>query len=311
MPANALTVDQVLLLQQLTNRVPLHVSPDGRRLAVSVQRLQRAAPMGEDQSFDESGVPREAARSRVLVVDTTTGEVREPLPAGSTSWGAQWSPDGARLAAYVRHEGPPCLAVWDTDGTVRYFRDVIVRPFFGFEVPQWTPDGRSVVVKVMASGSCRRRDDGQAARDDGPTVTVFSFDPTVPAAATELAGWADGYVCDLARVDLATGAVRRLVADWRLMGWAVAPSGGSVAVLRYTASDAARQQNYYDLSIVPLDGAPPRTIATRIPQLYGIAFSWSPDGARIAYLTAAGRRPDGALRRAARRRRPSGGPDGR
>ena len=74
------------------------------------------------------------------------------------------------------------------------------------------------------------------------------------------------------------------------MGWAVAPSGGSVAVLRYTASDAARQQNYYDLSIVPLDGAPPQTIATRIPQPYGIAFSWSPDGARIAYLTAGGGR---------------------
>ncbi|HEY3081972.1 MAG TPA: hypothetical protein VGM69_18940, partial [Chloroflexota bacterium] len=76
MPANALTVDHVLLLQQLTDRVPLHVSPDGRRLAVSVQRLQRAAPMGGDQSFDESGVPRGAAGSRVLVVDTTTGEVR-------------------------------------------------------------------------------------------------------------------------------------------------------------------------------------------------------------------------------------------
>ena len=190
--------------------MPLHVSPDGRRLAVSVQRLQRAAPMGEDQSFDESGVPREAAGSRVLVVDTTTGEVREPFPAGSTSWGAQWSPGGARLAAYVRDEGPPCLAVWDTDGTVRYFRDAIVRPFFGFEVPQWTPDGRSVVVKVIASGSSRRHDDGKPARDERPNITSSRSTRRRPPRRPSLLGGPTG-TC----------------ATWPASTWRPAPSAGS------------------------------------------------------------------------------------
>ena len=58
------------------------------------------------------------------------------------------------LAAYVQQqEEPPGLGVWhrDTD-TVRQL-PVPVRPFFGFEVPRWTPDSRSVIVKLTAAAA--------------------------------------------------------------------------------------------------------------------------------------------------------------
>jgi hypothetical protein len=110
------TVDHALGLWEPTGRVPLHLSPDGRHLALSARRGGRAAPLGEDQSFDDAGVPVEAIGSRVLVVDTATGATRAPFPDGSTSWGGQWSPDGTRLAAYVQHQGAACPGVWDAAG---------------------------------------------------------------------------------------------------------------------------------------------------------------------------------------------------
>lgn len=83
------TLDTFLELTQSTNRVPPHLSPDGNTLAMSVRPHKRASDPGGDQSYMARGVPNEMVGSRVLVIDTATGTVEEPFPAGSTSWEAQ------------------------------------------------------------------------------------------------------------------------------------------------------------------------------------------------------------------------------
>ena len=300
MNQRTLTVTQLRRLRKPTYRVPLHVSPDGSELAVSVMRDTPGAEVPDAQGFTPSGLSGEAVGSRVLVVNTATGAVEEPFSAARTSWGGQWSPDGTMLVAYVQQqEEPPGLGIWHRDtGAVRQL-PVPVRPFFGFEVPRWTPDSRSVIVKLTAASSVAAQQKATPAAPDGlSAIRVFSFDPEPPEspesppatpAMTEapatLPGWADGYRCDLAQVMVHTGDVTVLAPGWSLMGWEVAPDGHAVAVLRYTAADMSKQQFYYDLTTVPLDGSLPTVLARRIPQEYGIKLSWSPDSRSLAYVS--------------------------
>ena len=300
MSQRTLTVTQLRQLRKPTYRVPLHVSPDGIRLTVSVMRDEPGAEVPDAQGFTPSGLPDEAVGSRVLVVNTATGETEAPFSAARTSWGGQWSPDGTMLAAYVQQQQePPGLGIWHRDtGAVRQL-PVPVRPFFGFEVPRWTPDSRSVIVKLTAAASLAAQQEAAPAAPDGPAaIRVFSFDPAPPEVPESpsarpamievpapLPGWADGYRCDLAQVLVHTGDVTVLASDWSLMGWEVAPDGHAVAVLRYTAADPTKQQFYYDLTTVPLDGSAPTVLARRIPQSYGIKCSWSPGSRALAYVS--------------------------
>lgn len=287
MAGRAFSVDDFLQLQQPTFRVPMHLSPDGHLLSLTVAPRRREA-LGPDQSFTSLGVPSDMAGSRVLVIDTMTGEVHQPFGAAATSWGGVWSPDGRCLAAYVQDGGSPCPAVWDrATGDYRKCSAAHVRPFFGFEVLRWTPDSTGIVAKLLATARTNQSSsDGSSHASDA--VRVYSYDPQTPQVdepPETLPGWADGYICDLGFVDLACGDVRILVRDWHLMGWEVAPHGRSVAVLRYVEVVERLQQFYYDLVVVPLDGSVPTVVATRVPQSYGICMAWSPDGDSIAFTS--------------------------
>jgi dienelactone hydrolase len=274
-----------LALQQPTGRVPLALAPDGALLAISVQPKGHDTTPDADKRFTAAGVPMEAVGSRVLIVDTVTGEAAAPFPPESTSWGGRWSSDGAWLAAYVQHEGPACLGLWRRGmDAVRLVREAQVRPFFGFEVPRWTPDSASAVIKLVPSGGPARAEQSTAA---GPApVTVFSHDPALRPETPALPGFSEVYRCGLAAVDVHSSAVRRLASDWSLSGWEVAPDGHAVAVLRDTGFDQTRQQSYFDLVVLSLSTGEATTIATRIAQEYGVGISWSPDSTQLAYFTA-------------------------
>jgi len=228
--------------------------------------------------------------SRVLVVNTATGEALQPFPDGSTSWGARWSPDGRRLVAYVAHEGPSCLYIWERmTNELRPLSEATVRPFFGFEIPRWTPDGSTLIAKLWPSDlPVERAAERANTHPDRPAVTVFSFDPDhkEEPGTSPLPGWFERARCDLGRIDAPTGAVQRLATNWRFRGWPVTIDSQAVVLLRMTDCDETLQQLYYDLTVVPFDGTPPRTIARRVSQNYGICFSGSPDGRYLAYTTA-------------------------
>ncbi len=286
-PKRPFTPEDFFRLRAPTFRIPMHLSPDGELLSLTVASRSRGK-LERDQSFTPEGVPGEMAGSRVLVVDTATGEVRYPFGVDTTSWAGVWSPDGRLLAAYLQEDGPPHPAVWDREsGEVRTYPDAHVRPFFGFEVPRWTPDSCALVVKLRATARRAEEHETELRAGDVP-VRVYSHDPDAEdreGPPETLPGWADGYICNLGLVDVASAEVRVLARDWRAMGWEVSPVGRWVAVLRYTEAVERLQQFYYDLTLVPLDGGEPRVLARRIPQEYGICMAWSPDGGSIAYTT--------------------------
>lgn len=281
-------IDSLLDLVEPALRMPFHLSPDGRWLALAVQRNRRTVATSDVDFFTPNGVPMEAVGGGVVVVPTRGGGRVEPFAGAATSWAPRWSPDGRRLAAFVEADGPACLAVWtrETD-EVRRFPNAPARAFFNLETPVWTPDGRSIVTKVTPESSrevAAGKESGSAAE---AFVEVLVHDPGADDGArpTRVPGYLARARADLAAVDVATGALTRLAAGTTCFGWRVSPVGSRVAFLRAGDPDERRQQNLFDLVAAPLDGSAPRVLARRVPQSYGVCFGWSPTGDRIAYTT--------------------------
>ena len=280
-----LTTADVLGIYRPADREPMHLSPHGSLLAVTVRSGAPGVPAEAGTSYSPDGVPLDKAGSRILVVDVESGDQVQPFADAEISWGARWSPDGSVLAGYVGRVGQrPHVGVWhrQTGGTLA-FPDAVVRPFFGFEVPQWLPDGRAVVVKLAPSEEQPRLEDA-AADATQAGITVWTTDPDKGADASLSTGFMETFRCDLATVDVTSGEVRRLMTSRSLIGWRVAPDGHAVAALLDVGWQLTGDEFYSDLVVVGLDGTT-RTLAPRVCQEEAQGFSWSPDSSRLAYVT--------------------------
>ena len=271
-------------LPKPTGRMPFHLSPDGRRLALGVQRRTEGA---RGPRFDEWGVPTEMAGSSVVVVDTATGESRRPFPEGSVSWGAQWSPAGDRLVACVRHEGVACLGLWEVGtGEVELLRNAPVLVRSGFELPVWTPDGKGIVVPLWPANRDYRED----AHGPVPKIDVRSNDPdTTTEVEPTVPSW---WQCDLGHVSLSTGSVKRLLQQWASGQWRIAPDGRHVACTRHVEYVASLQYSLFELFTVDIETGVERVLAVNIASAFGINYAWSPDSANVAYTSSGRGQPD-------------------
>jgi dipeptidyl aminopeptidase/acylaminoacyl peptidase len=274
--------------QRLADRVPFHLSPDGHWFALTVQEPHFDRPAGE-RLRSPDGVPPDLVGSRVVLVETTTAETREPFPAENNSWAPQWSPDGRRLAAYVRHQGAACLAVWNAvSGEVQFFPQAPVQTKYGFETPQWLADGVRIAVKLRPVDPAGRveQDSTRSVGEPAP-VSVFCFDPAAPAeqdwAPVRAAGY-DPWQGDLAVVDCDSGDVRRLASGWKWVAFRVAPDGHAVAVLRSVADPENPTDDCFELVVVSTADGVVLRLAPRVMQEYGYCFNWSLDSRQIAYV---------------------------
>ena len=300
--SRCLSIDDLLRIRYPTESVPPRLSPDGRLLALTVTPAATTRQRVSSGDFDARNVPAHAAGSRMTVIDTPTGSQWQPFPNAEVSWGGQWSPDGSMLAAYVVMGGPACLGILHlADRRVQLVEVAAVRPYLGFELPVWTPDSRSVVVKLRsASEAMPVCVDAAARRSSG--VAVFSHRPDSQIDdQAQLRFFTNRFGCDFGTVNVETTEVRRLAENWVIAGtWRVAPDGSAVAVPVIVEREQPLQQSTSDLMVVPLDGAEPRAVARRVVFDMGQSFSWSPDGSRIAFTTAdrpsaTGQRPPGRL----------------
>ncbi len=297
-----LSIDGLLRIRYPTENTPPRLSPDGRSLALTVTPAVASHEYVASRDFDGRNIPVTAIGSQLTVIDIPSGSQWQPFPDAEVSWGGQWSPDGSMLAAYVAMGGPACLGILHlADRRVQLVEAAAVRPYLGFELPVWTPDSYSVVVKLRSANQAMLAGAG-AADESSSGVVVFSHrsDFQVDRLA-QLRFVANRFGCDFGIVNVETNEVRRLAENWVIAGtWRVAPDGSAVAVPVIVEREQTLQQSISDLMVVPLDGAEPRAVAHHVVFDLGQSFSWSPDGSRIAFTTsdqpsATGKRPPGRL----------------
>jgi dipeptidyl aminopeptidase/acylaminoacyl peptidase len=152
----------------------------------------------------------------LTAIDAETGRAtRIQVPAGATVSGAQWSPDGSRVAFFANFED--ATHVWVADLPSGRARQLTRTPVLATLVtsPEWTPDGRSVVTVLIPSN--RGRAPAAPAVPVGPQVRLSSEGENRLRTYFSLLEWPHEQELleyhttgQLAIIDVARGTVRRV-----------------------------------------------------------------------------------------------------
>jgi len=289
-----LSIESILKFRKPAFRFPFSVSPNGQWLALTL------APVNRPETSTK-GVSSEVAGCSLWVYDLKNKSAFEIIPdTGRSSWSGVWSPVENTLAFFCDLDGEAGLWLWKKDtGAVRVSKQ-IVHPFFGFESPVWTPDGRSIIVKSMPAEKIDHSSFGHSARNDYQTeepISIYrSGDLIEKSAEGPPETWVSRYRADVVLIDAITGESQFLACGFHPLGMAVSPDGTQLVFANTIGHESPGiQQATYDLwitSIEPSSGENLRCIAKGV-FLLGPTFTWYDD--RTIIYTTAGPLADGGL----------------
>ena len=279
-------------------------SADGEWFAYAVtdSRREPVDPGRSSLIYTKTGVPRQTSYSSVRVTNILTDETLEV--SGPTSWAPVWSPVGSLLAFYSDRDGSVRLWVWEPQTkNLRRVSDAIVRPIIAFDTVKWTPDGKSIITKILPAGlsvnDANRRGQNKLPDDRGESVagsSVKVFRWSAGKKETETVSDTDAIVrldafgpheanADLAFVDVKSGQIRRIATNLVGGNYWMSPDTTMLAYTTGIGWSRLSLQSYCDLSVVNLATGESRTLASLIPMQFGTSVSWAPNGSLLAYTT--------------------------
>ena len=267
----AFTVDDLLNINQFTSRCPWDLSPDDGLLAVTLSQGKRRVI--DDTNYGENG-------AYIVLIDVETGESIEPFSDLQMSWAGRWSPDGQMLAAYVvTQDAHGCVGLWNRQThEVSLVSNAVMAWGSNFDVPQWSPDGRRIIVRLIPSARVSTK---------SPDIIVRSYTPEQPAS-DQHRPFFEQYDIDkcIGVVEISSGIVTEFASGLTSGIPRMTPDGQAVALLNKIVFPVDRSHIIADVNIVPLDGREPYTVARNVPvNGYACRFSWSPDCQTISYIT--------------------------
>lgn len=150
----ALSLDVAISIRSHNGGAPVHFSPDGVWIAHTVI-TSTTVSRGQNGLFSATGTPLSWGDRR-MEATLTRASGDSTLRLGghdASSWSPSWSPAGDRVAFYSNEGGEAGLWIWERSTRIaRRVADVIVRPAWGAEIPQWSSRGDRVLVKVILAG---------------------------------------------------------------------------------------------------------------------------------------------------------------
>ena len=302
-----LQIQEALGVLAFAGRMPIGLSPDGEWVAYTVEDDRKRESTNDERYmyYTRTGAFSEAVGCDVWIANTKTGESRNLTQGKGTSSSPVWSPDGKLLAFYSDRSGTEHLWIWNRQtGQMRQLSDAIVRPFFNFQVVRWSPDGRTILAKVLPEGmtveqaadlTSPAKPTTQQAKANAATVTVYSSIPeseksagAAPKKRVNDESWMKRYNGDLALIDVASGKVDHVVKGIRPLGYWFSPDGKYIAYTNWKGIQENTQQPEYEIDVFSLVEKSSRVVAPSTEQDYGQSVSWSPDSKSLAYLNTKG-----------------------
>src|SRR5579872_2524464 len=299
--AKPLPIQQTLGARYFVSYLPIDLSPDGRWVAFTCNHARQAAN-GQGVRYSRltpTGIPVNFVGSDIWIAYTRTGEAQNITNGKGTNWAPVWSPKGDYLAFNSDRSGESHLWLWEkSSGKLRQLSTALVSSGIDFEGPQWTPDGKQLVVRILPNGMGIEGllDAVYGPRthqhpDRGTQASVKILES--PAAATQekrqkVEGGASVFEMlrsDLAVIDVASGTVRRIARNLRPYTFKVSPDGSYVAVMSYVKlASLASQRALCEVTLVSLKTDGVRTVASNV--WWNMKpMSWSPDGRSLVYGT--------------------------
>jgi dipeptidyl aminopeptidase/acylaminoacyl peptidase len=306
-----LSADAILSAVEFADRVPLALSPDGKVLAYSLVSSRRRELHAQTKTadFTDSGVPFEWAYTEIWITEIDSGHSKRIIDATS-SWGPVWSPDSRRLAFYSDKSGQVQLWIWNRDTSeLRRVSDALTHSFFGFEIPQWSRDGKQLLVKLLPEGMTLSESSkllGGAATappskdgSSGSTARILRSKTESPASSGSDDAWTNEELADLSLIDV-TGAPKahRLARRQKIRGYWLSPDSNHVVftVLK-SAHGTGKGTITYDLVITSVNTEKSQVLATNLVMAYGLNVSWSPDGRWLSFVSVTPRNQDQSSKR--------------
>ena len=291
-----LPIEDALLARQFGQLVPIALSPDGTRVAYTVQDNKRIRP-AEIKDYLRTGLWPPVVGTDILVLDRRTGQTRNLTGGEADNWLPVWSPDGHYLAFFSSRGVKRGTRPWVWDLAKDELREASAVEARGVEM-EWTPDSEKLLITTLPESLVAQKEQssGEATRNVAPTVdldrpTVVVYKPPVHPAADS--GTSDPWDLefdrrDLTLVDIRDGNATLLVRDERITSFFLSPDGSRVAyTIPKRFERAGSQQKLFDLAVTGIGPGEPRIVASDIRLgSDGDTFRWSPDGQKIIFRAA-------------------------
>ena len=293
MTHKTLTISDVLKMKFLSfpEVSRFQLSPDGESLAYVVKDPNRKSSSEQRTTENSRLLPTGALTynycDEVWVTNIKTKESHQLGSDVGVDWAPRWSPDGRYVAFCSDRMGAPQLWVWDKiKNEQRRISETPISPIEGYEVPQWTSDGKYLITKL-------RPEDIDFSTiispdSEGQVINVWHTDTDEQLGSDEELSrfaWIQG---DLGIFNVDTGDVSFLTRGLYVAEMYISPDDTAVAVLNIIGAENLTSQDvFFELLLVPLDGSSIRCLATNIR--FGSRFvSWAPNGKQLIYT-----HPDG------------------
>jgi dipeptidyl aminopeptidase/acylaminoacyl peptidase len=294
--AEPLPAEDLIEARSFAAYSPIEFSPNGKSLSYTVQDPARAKRLTNNKDTFQRAVPPVARGADVVVLRLAEKRVVTVTTGQGDNWLPTWSPDGRSLAFLSSRDGQYAqLWVWDAEsGKARLVSDAHVWT----NQLQWLSGSDRVLLGVLPrklrpgefSTTLANAGLAEPDRSSPPhsSVLVYQSQPRERTNTEPSPPWSlDNDLRDLAVIDVNSGALRRIDEGHRISSFFLSPDGSRVT---YTSpqefAKPGSQQILFSISEVSIATSDSRILADHIAlEIGGSAFSWSPDGSRIAYRT--------------------------
>jgi dipeptidyl aminopeptidase/acylaminoacyl peptidase len=255
------------------------VTDDGRRVAATVQTRRDRTDVDHQRYGDPTYLS--PVSTRLMVIDTRTGEQTWVHDEPAQLRGFTWSPDGDRLGYFMAHDGRYELHLFDaTTGEWTMPELETDKEISSSSTLVWSPDGTTILIALRPEGWATAAREAFLALTDAPVIVQDSRNDFL--AWDRVRNIADREITAL--VTIADGSVREILAETPPRGVDFSEDGTYLTYTTATPTKTSytrRDGTDYALSVLDLANGEPETLMG--PREERINVSWTDARDAFAY----------------------------